>query len=89
MTITKRRVTMRTTTTIVHEDGSTTTIAQEAVDYVPDGLLPAYVEDAATRWSSVQVSSEPDAGPGGVDGSTFVPDHLRAGTVPAINEKEK
>lgn len=62
--ITKYRVTMRT------EEGF------EATDYVRDDFLDAYVEDAKTRWATVEVSEEPDAGPGGYYGPTYVPEGL-------------
>lgn len=38
----------------------------EAVDYVPEDDLERYVADARTRWATVEVSEEYDAGPGGV-----------------------
>ena len=47
-----------------------------AVDYVRPDFLEAYVEDARSRWASVEVSDEPDAGPGGYDGQTHVPGRL-------------
>jgi hypothetical protein len=60
------------------------------VDYVLPEILNAYVEDAQTRWPTVTVSDEPDAGPGGYDGATHYPahlDHPLAGTtVPATEE---
>lgn len=49
---------------------------ERAVDYVRPDFLDAYVADARTRWASVTVSDEPDAGPGGYEGATWVPDHL-------------
>lgn len=74
--ITKRRVTMRSETTTLREDGTKLTLKQEAVDYVRPDFLDAYVTDAKTRWQSVTVSDDPDAGPGGYHGQTVVPDHL-------------
>jgi hypothetical protein len=69
--ITKRRVTM--TSTVATPTG----VAQhQAIDYVRPDHLDAYVADARTRWQLVEVSDEPDAGPGGYDGATFVPAHL-------------
>jgi hypothetical protein len=68
----KRRVTMRSVT--LTADGATAT--QEAVDYVRPDHLEAYVADARTRWQFVEVSEEPDAGPGGYEGQTFVPESL-------------
>jgi len=70
--ITKRRVTM--TNAIALPDGKTET--HVAVDYVRPDHLDAYVTDARLRWQLVEVSDEPDAGPGGYDGATFVPGHL-------------
>lgn len=62
--ITKYRVTMS------NPDGFACT------DYVREDFLDAYVEDAKTRWETVEVSEEPDAGPAGYYGPTFVPEHL-------------
>lgn len=88
--ITKRRVTMRRQTTTICEDGSTMTIGHEATDFVRPDILPAYIQDAATRWETVEVSGEPDAGPGGYDGPTFVPPTLNpVGALPAATTKEK
>lgn len=73
--ITKRRVTMRSAR--LRPDGHIVTV--EAVDYVDaarPGVLEAYVADAYTRWDQVEVSDEPDAGPGGYDGQTTIPGHL-------------
>lgn len=70
--VTKRRVTMRSVT--LSPDGQTLT--HEAVDYVRPDHLDAYVADARTRWQSVIVSDEPDAGPAGYEGQTIVPAHL-------------
>lgn len=70
--VTKRAVTMRSTS--LGPDG--VTLELEAVDYVRPDHLDAYVADAQTRWQSVTVSEEPDAGPGGYEGQTFVPEHL-------------
>lgn len=67
--IDKRRVTMRSVNLLA--DGSTATL--EAVDYVRPDHLDAYVADAQTRWQYVEVSVEPDAGPGGYEGQTAVP----------------
>jgi len=86
--ITKRRVTMRSISAL--PDGSTA--EHRAVDYVRPDFLDAYVEDARTRWQTVDVSDEPDAGPGGYDGATYVPaglNHPLAGqTFPATVEGE-
>lgn len=81
--VTKRRVVCRS----VSADPATgEAISTEIVDYVrpnfdgePEdstGFLDAYVADARTRWQSVIVSDEPDAGPAGYDGDTNVPTHL-------------
>lgn len=76
--ITKRRVTMRSISAA--PDG---TAVLEAVDYVRPDFLDAYVADARTRWQVVEVSDEPDAGPGGYDGSTYIPEGLN---VPGAGE---
>lgn len=67
----KRRVTMRS---VVAVPGGSA--VHEAVDYVRPDHLDAYVADAQTRWQVVEVSDKPDAGPGGYEGATAVPDHL-------------
>lgn len=78
--VTKRRVTMSSVAKL--PDG---TIAEtSATDYVRPDHLDAYVADARTRWQHVEVSEEPDAGPGGYEGATAVPRGLDvpdAGTV--------
>jgi hypothetical protein len=79
--ITKRRVTMRSVS--LSPDGKTT-LTHEAVDYVRPDHLEAYVADARTRWQSVEVSDEPDAGPGGYHGQTVAPD----GTVYAATKED-
>ena len=70
--ITKKRVTMKSVT--LQRDG--TLVTHEAVDYVREDFLEAYVRDAETRWQYVEFSEEYDAGPGGYDGSTYVPANL-------------
>lgn len=70
--ITKKRVTMKSVT--MQRDGSIAT--HEAVDYVREDFLDAYVADAQARWQYIEVSDEYDAGPGGYDGSTYVPEAL-------------
>ena len=70
--IDKRRVTMRTAVAL--PDGNTA--IHECVDYVRPDFLDAYVADAQTRWQVVEVSEEPDAGPGGYDGDTHIPEQL-------------
>ncbi|WP_439593875.1 hypothetical protein [Microbacterium sp.] len=82
--ITKRRVTMRSTVVAgVNDEGKTLYQDFQAVDFVRPDILDAYVADARTRWQHVEVSDEPDAGPLGYDGPTFIPDsfdHADAGT---------
>lgn len=77
----KRRVTMTSYGTAVTDKGPVVT-TYEKVDYVRPDFLEAYVANARTQWQSVEVSEEPDAGPGGYDGETYVPaelDHPLAG----------
>lgn len=71
--ITKRKVTMKSIS--LSPDGKLT-LVHEASDYVRPDHLEEYVADAKTRWQSVEVSDEPDAGPGGYYGQTAVPAHL-------------
>lgn len=90
--IDKRRVTMRSSTLAgVDADGNDVYRVMEAVDFVRPDFLDAYVADARTRWQVVEVSDEPDAGPGGYDGATHVPaglDHPLAGqTFPATDSE--
>lgn len=68
----KRKVTMKSVA--LASDGQTVETVCE--DYVRPDFLDAYVADARTRWQFVSVSEEPDAGPGGYDGPTYVPEHL-------------
>lgn len=70
--VTKRRVDMRSV--FLNERGDM--IEAGCPDYVRPDHLDAYVADARTRWQSVTVSEEPDAGPGGYEGATHVPAHL-------------
>ncbi len=82
--VTKRRVTMKS---VVALPGGG--VAEHvATDYVRPDHLEAYVADARARWQVVEVSEEPDAGPGGYEGATHVPvglDLADAGTVyPAL-----
>ena len=87
--VTKRRVTMKSIG--LTPDGSTT-LEYEANDYVRPDHLEAYVADAQTRWQSVTVSDEPDAGPAGYEGQTAVPAHLDvpdAGQVYPAENQEK
>jgi len=92
--ITKRKVTMRSVSLsgTTNNKGEPEYIIHEAVDYVRPDHLDAYVADARTRWQSVTVSKEPDAGPGGYDGATHVPEHLDlpdAGVTYPANSKLK
>jgi len=97
----KRRVTMTNYFVAgVDDQGDPVVAKTEVVDYVRPDFLDAYVAHArgtdpttgAPRWQQVQVSDEPDAGPGGYDGATHVPDaldHPLAGsTFPATNDQE-
>lgn len=84
--ITKRRVTMRSA--ILAADGEVHT--HEAVDFVRPDVLDAYLEHARKNWQIVLVSDEPDAGPGGYHGATYVPaelDHPLAGQTFAATEE--
>jgi hypothetical protein len=87
--VTKRKVIMRS----VMLDQNGDTVLHHAEDYVRPDFLDAYVADAKTKWQSVTVSDEPDAGPGGYEGETHVPGHLDhelAGqTFAAIEKDEK
>ena len=69
----KRKVTMKS----VGLSPTGDPLTFEAIDYVPEHMLEAYVADARTRWQAVIVDeSGYDAGPGGADGPTEVPVHL-------------
>lgn len=68
----KYRVTMRSVS--LAADGSL--VERERLDYVPLSVLDAYVADVRPNWQSVVVSEEPDYGPGGEDGDTYIPQHL-------------
>ena len=83
--VTKRRVTMRSVVAL--SDGKTGTF--EAVDYVRPDHLDAYVAHARQNWQSVTVSEEPDAGPGGYEGQTFVPHALNVPDAGALYEAEE
>jgi hypothetical protein len=72
----KRKVTMTSVFAGPVVDGVIATERQQAVDYVRPDHLEAFLADARTRWQQVEVSDEPDAGPGGYDGATHVPAHL-------------
>lgn len=85
--ITKRRVTMRNPIPVPATDDNPMGIAWvQAEDYVLPEHLDAYTTDARTKWAVVEISEEPDAGPGGYHGATFIPGHLdhpEAGTTRA------
>ena len=88
--ITKYRVTMRNVRAVPPTADNPAGIAEiTATDYVPIEILDAYVADVSTKWAQVEVSEEPDAGPGGYHGATHIPEHLpvpEAGTTrPATN----
>lgn len=68
-TIEKRKVVMKSA--IVLSDQTTATA--EATDYVPVDILDAYVEDARTRWQSVEVEDGHNPGPAGDRGPTKRP----------------
>lgn len=73
--VTKRRVTMKSAS--LAPDGNTYTVTK--TDYVPDDerdVLGEYVAKAREQWQVVDVSDEPDAGPGGYHGETYIPEHL-------------
>lgn len=74
----KRRVTMRSVIALpgVDEEGRQLLATHEATDYVRPDHLDAYVAEARTRWQVVEISDEPDAGPGGYDGQTHVPEAI-------------
>ena len=76
--IDKRKVTM----TSVMLDPNGDLVTHKCEDYVRPDFLDAYLVKARENWQSVEVSDEPDAGPGGYDGATHVPadlDHPLAG----------
>lgn len=83
--VTKHRVTMRSAS--LNAQGEMA--EHKAVDYVRPDFLDAYVTQAQTVWQFIDVSEEPDAGPGGYEGATFIPpnlDHPHAGEFyPAID----
>lgn len=89
--ITKRRVTMTNVVSVPVSDEFPDGYAKhQAVDYVRPDFLDAYVAAARANWQNVEVSDEPDAGPGGYHGATAVPegiDHPLAGQVFAATEE--
>jgi hypothetical protein len=96
--VTKKRVTMTTYIALppLEEGGEVRIQKHEAVDYVREDFLAAYVAEASPKWQTVTVSEEYDAGPGGYDGQTHVPARLEhplagqtfAATKAADTEKE-
>lgn len=85
--ITKRRVTMRNAR--LGPEGQVLT--EERTDYVRPDFLEAFVAYASTRWQQVEVSEEPDAGPGGFHGATHIPavlDHPLAGATFAATQED-
>lgn len=91
--VTKRRVTMRSVSLAPNGE----TVTTEKVDYVPDdvrggaNVLDAYVAKARELWQFVEVSDEPDAGPGGYHGQTHIPadcGHPLAGQTFASTEED-
>jgi hypothetical protein len=95
--IDKKRITMRSAVLSPPQPGQTedqppAVEIHQAVDYVREHLVDAYVADAVQHWQQVWVSEEYDAGPGGYDGATFVPNHLDvpdAGTLYPATEAEE
>ena len=83
--VTKKRVTMSS----VRLDPNGKTVTETATDFVRPDHLEAYVADAQTRWQSVQVSDEPDAGPGGYEGETRVPEGLAVPDAGVVYPAEK
>lgn len=67
--VTKRRVTMRSIS--LGPEGTTLEIVR--TDYVRPDFLESYLVVARQLHQQVEVSDEPDAGPAGYDGPTFVP----------------
>jgi hypothetical protein len=71
----KKKITMRSVG--LSPDGKTS-VNYEALDYVPEAYVEAYVADALIRWQYVEVSEGYDSGPGGDKGQTHIPPHLQA-----------
>jgi hypothetical protein len=87
--IDKRRVTMTSAVYKGLDDaGKPYYETHESIDYVPPDILDAYVANARTKWQNVDVSDEPDAGPGGYDGRTSIPEHLPVPNAGTIREAE-
>lgn len=87
--IDKRRVTMTNYEVGPVVDGQPTVLTHQVTDYVRPDHLDAYVADARTRWANVEVSDEPDAGPGGFEGQTAVPAGLPVPDAGVVYEAEE
>lgn len=75
--ITKRKVVGRNTGVVGYNaDGEPILSNVGFTDYVRPDFLEEYLADARTKWAHVEVSDEPDAGPGGYEGATFIPANL-------------
>ncbi len=98
--IDKRKVTL-TNYIVIPVDGAEPEVHKHKVeDFVGPEYLEEYLRVARTpdpktgapRWQQIEVSEEPDAGPGGYHGETSIPaelNHPLAGTVLAATEEEK
>lgn len=78
--ITKRRVTARSAVLNAVTGGVD---IHETNDYVLPEVLDQVVAELRRNWQYVEVSEEPDAGPGGYHGATHIPEfcsHPEAGT---------
>lgn len=90
--ITKRKVTMTryAFTGRTLKDGQPETVKEVFTDHVRPDFLEAYLDARRPLFQTVEVSDEPDAGPGGYHGATHVPadlNHPLAGqTFPATKE---
>lgn len=86
--VTKRRVTMRSVALVPDvkgPNGEDVYAHWEAVDYIRPDFLDEFVAAQRTRWQTVEVSDEPDAGPAGYDGPTYVPAAI--GAAPAVGSR--
>jgi hypothetical protein len=74
--ITKRKVTARSIS--LAPEAGMPNLETVREDYVRPDFLDAYVNALreSGRWQTIEVSEEPDAGPGGYDGATYVPPGL-------------
>lgn len=81
--VTKRKVTSYNLVPFKDEEGRDAVMRQQVEDYVRPDFLDAYVaRQQGKGWQYVEVSDEPDAGPGGYEGPTYIPeglDHPEAG----------